>query len=523
MTAVVSEPVHGPDLGGRRLALNIGVTLLGYAATGVVVIVISPKIIHGLGVERYGLLALMLAVVGYVRQDFGIGWSTTRAVAAALGRGDTRSVPTIVWTAFVCGLGLAAGLGLLLFGLTPILVGWVLNLSPAMKDEARRILLVSSVAIGIPILTEPLRGVLAAYQRFPVLNAFKVVTSLATSTILVVGARRGATLPAMVGAIAVKDTVMLLAHAQVLRTIVTVRAVNWIPDRAVVRQLSAFGGWLTLYQMARLAIQYVELPVIGAVLTVTAVGYYAAPSQLVGMLSVLPSAVSEVTFPAYCALHAAGSTRFQDIFRRVLKYQTTLVGLIAILLFTFADDILKLWLGSGFTVSAPVLRLQAVTFMLTAIAGVLMAALNGAGLVHHTAVVLVCLAPIQILLTYVLTRWGGITGTASAGVVMQLGAVLCYAIACARGGVVDVRAVVSRRAVPYLALAAIGSVAVIRMKTSDLLPAGSWIALAVVMGGIYAGVSWLWVMTREDQIAAREMGTVAFARVGQAFGRQAIG
>ncbi|MCI0403070.1 MAG: flippase, partial [Acidobacteria bacterium] len=48
-----------------------------------------PPIIAGLGAERFGLLALAWAVLGYFNIfDLGLGRATTKFVAESLGRGE---------------------------------------------------------------------------------------------------------------------------------------------------------------------------------------------------------------------------------------------------------------------------------------------------------------------------------------------------------------------------------------------------------------------------------------------------
>src|SRR5258707_13937180 len=50
-----------------------------------------PIITRALGDVRFGLLALMWAIIGYFSTlDLGLGRATTRFVAEALGRGDAR-------------------------------------------------------------------------------------------------------------------------------------------------------------------------------------------------------------------------------------------------------------------------------------------------------------------------------------------------------------------------------------------------------------------------------------------------
>jgi len=520
LTEVSAVEVPGPEFGGVLLVRNISITLFSYVASGVALLLISPRVIHALGVERYGLLALMLAVVGYVRQDFGLANSTTRTVAAAIGTRDDALLPTILWTAMASAVVLGATFGLVLFAISPLLVNSVLTIQPALRGEALHVLWVSSIALGLPVLIEPLRGTLAAYQRFALLNSLRVCSSLATSLILLAGETAGYSLAWMVSAIAVKDCIAWAAHWLACRRIIPISRAPWRPDPQVIKELFSFGGWLTVYQMARLAIQYAELPVSGAVLTMSAVGFYAAPAQLIGMLALIPAAIIEVTFPAYCALHAAGSVRFQQVFRHVMQYQTVLVGLIAVLLFTFAPDILRLWLGSGFDASVWVLRVQALTFLLGALATVFIGVLHGAGLVRPTAVILMIVAPIQVAMLYVFSHRAGIAGAATAGAVSQALVIVAYAAMCARHRVIDVRAVMAQRGLPFLGAMGLLVFVIAKFKSDHQLPLTALLALAMGITAVYVGVGWLWVLSGDERRVALHSRDLAFAKVWPTFGRR---
>jgi O-antigen/teichoic acid export membrane protein len=75
-----------------------------------------PRVLSVLGAERYGILSLVMVVVGYFNLfDFGLAGATTKFVAEALGHGKEGELPSIVWTAVLSqvALGLIGAIALI--------------------------------------------------------------------------------------------------------------------------------------------------------------------------------------------------------------------------------------------------------------------------------------------------------------------------------------------------------------------------------------------------------------------------
>src|SRR6476646_2125621 len=102
---------------GRILARNALWNLAGLGAPLVVAIAVIPYLIHGLGTERYGLLTLVWAGIGYFSLfDLGLGRALTKLAAEKLGLGRSEEIPQLVSTAIISMIGLGI-LGGILIGL----------------------------------------------------------------------------------------------------------------------------------------------------------------------------------------------------------------------------------------------------------------------------------------------------------------------------------------------------------------------------------------------------------------------
>src|SRR6266571_2314047 len=131
-----SKGHNGHLTSGRLLARNTIWNLLGSGSPMVVAVFCIPILIRGLGKERFGVLTLAWALIGYASLfDLGLGRALTQLVARKLGAGEDREVPTLVWTSLLLMLLLGV-LGAGVVGvLSPWLVHSALNVPDALEPE----------------------------------------------------------------------------------------------------------------------------------------------------------------------------------------------------------------------------------------------------------------------------------------------------------------------------------------------------------------------------------------------------
>src|SRR5713226_6786990 len=122
----MTEPAknHNAHLtSGHRLARNAFWNLIGSGGPMLLAIFCIPVLIKGLGTDRFGVLTLTWAVIGYAGLfDLGLGRALTQLVAKKLGRGEDHEVPTLVWTSLILMLLLGVVGTAVVILLTPFLV-----------------------------------------------------------------------------------------------------------------------------------------------------------------------------------------------------------------------------------------------------------------------------------------------------------------------------------------------------------------------------------------------------------------
>jgi O-antigen/teichoic acid export membrane protein len=407
---------NGHLTSGRLLAKNTLWNLIGSAAPMIVAVSCIPILIRGLGRDRFGVLTLVWALIGYASLfDLGLGRALTQLVAKKLGAGEEREIPALVWTSLLLmlllGLMGAAVVGLI----SPWLVHRVLNVPSELKRETLVSFYLLGLSVPVVISTAGLRGLLEAHQRFGLISALRIPLGVFTfaGPLLVLPFSKSlvpvvTTLFAgRIAGCAVHLLVCLRVAPELRRSIV------W--ERSVAGPLLRFGGWMTLTNVVSPLMVTLDRFLIGGLLSVTAIAYYATPYEVVTKFWMVPAALVGVMFPAFSTSSMQDHERTAFLFGRSVKYILLVLFPIVLLLIVLAQDGLTLWLGTEFARhSFRVLQWLAVGVFINSLAQVPFALLQGVGKPDLTAKLHLVELPAYLISLYWLTKTLGIEGAAIA-------------------------------------------------------------------------------------------------------------
>jgi O-antigen/teichoic acid export membrane protein len=359
-----AEHIHG-----GKLARNTAFNLAGSVLPACVALIVTPYVIHGLGVERFGVLSLVWAILWYASNfDLGLTRATTKFVAEAFGKGQTETIPAILWTSLgiQCLLGTIATVSICFA--TPLLVHRVLHIPPALARESQLAFYGISATIPFFLGAGILSALLAGAHRFDLVNIVKIPANSSMFLLPALGVYLGYRLPGVV---------LLLFVSRVLISLVLFRLCwkafpnlgNWRGlDVGVTKPLLKFGGWVMACNVLIPVLIYIDRFVIGAIVSVAAVAYYSLAYEVVSRLQIVPSSISNAVFPALSSLSVDNRERMNRLYARSLKTVLLLVIPTAALLVLFAHEGLRIWVGADFADhSAPTLQILAVGLALNAL------------------------------------------------------------------------------------------------------------------------------------------------------------
>lgn len=445
--------------GARDLARGVLWNFLGQGLPLVAALVLVPRLVHGLGVDRFGVLSLAWLLIGYFTLfDLGVSGALTRLVSERLAESRHDDVPPLVWTSLALTTFMGVLGGAVLMALAPWLVESALRIPVELRGEALRLVAILAATLPVVTGTAALTGVLAAQQRFGSLNAVRVplgvltyaapVAVLPFSSSLVAA---GLALAAVRGVALLAYLLMCLAKTPGLRDRIVMR-------RDLVRPILSFGSWMTVTAVVGPFMVYFDRFLIGALLSMAMVAYYTTPYDMVSRLTLLSLPVVNVLFPAVAASFETDRSRAARLFDWAVRIVGTLLFPFALVLGVFAPEALRMWLGADFALhGAPVLRILTVGVFLNGLAQVALALVQGSGRPDLGARLHTAELPFYLAALWLLIHARGIEGAALAWlarVVVDTVALFLMARARLGPGVPWARGALASSAVAAVALVA---------------------------------------------------------------------
>lgn len=452
-----------PEVRGGVVARNALLNLVGTAAPLVVAVLTLPYLIRGLGTERFGILAIAWMLLTYLAA-LGLGSTTTRYAAEALGAGRSGEIGGIAWTTSLLQVGVGIIEGAALAALTPWLVGAVFEIPEVLMAEARLCLYLLAASIPLLGLAIAFRGLIEAAQRFDLALAVQVPVTVATYVAGAAAAVEGWSLPAVFGVILAGRLVSVPAYGLLVR-----RALPGISFRPALHtsrlgELAGFAGWVGVSTIVSPLVTYLDRFVVGAVLSMTAVAFYSPPYEVVSRLAMVPGGIVAALYPAFSQLSGHGDRhRAESLAGRSINMVAVLLGPLVVLVVGGAADGLAVWLGPEYAEqSALALQILAVGVLVNGLAYVPFGLLQSMGRPDLPARFHLLELPIQLGLAWALVSVWGIAGAALAWTLrVTLDAGLLFA-ASARLGLLSPRSLVAARLPRTLTVIVIaGTVAVV--------------------------------------------------------------
>jgi O-antigen/teichoic acid export membrane protein len=376
---------------------------------------LTPVLVHQMGIERWGLFTLALALVGVFGVfDLGVGAALTRALSARIGADQHEGAAELAGAAITALALVSAVVAAVAFTLMPFLVQRLLNTPPELQAEAVTAFRLLCVAAPLVVINSALWGTLAAYQRFRAAN----LVTIPISTFYYLG-------PVLVLLVwqSLVGVILSLLACRLANTVCYL----WLARRdlpglgpamprwSLVGPLVRMGGWMSASGILTQTLLYADRFLIGALLTLTAVAFYATPLDLVMRMWILPVAIVQALLPAMASSYLLHPLIAAALLRRgaLLMMLATLPA--CLVLVAAGPWLLNLWLGAEFAAGGGrVLQILAVGVFFSCVSFAPGGLLDSIGRPDVNAKWQLAQMALFLPLSAVLLLWLGIEGAAAA-------------------------------------------------------------------------------------------------------------
>jgi len=407
--------VHRKLLAGNSI-LNLATGILISALN----LIFVPPMLHTFGTELYGVLSVTWVVLANLSfLDFGFSRASAKYVAHELGLGKPDEAAMWTWTALVTQTVMGTVGAFVLWASAPIVVNYI-HVTPNQRDLVVLTLRLFAFSIPIEFATRSLTGVIQAGQRFGWANGLNLFSNLFTFAVYTIGIVRGANFLIVVyGLFLMKVFTLLGTYWGAFRILPALKSLPALKIlrhgyRSHVVTMVKFGSWVTLASIIGPLILYFDQSMVTVIIGVAALPFYTIPFNLLSRLGLFPGSLTTTLFPAFSALHArADWSKTETYYVRAHRYLLAVLIPMLFVLFVWAPEILRLWIGADFSAQATLpFRILTIGYgigLLAPLSGALIEAVGRPDLL--TKLYLVEL-PLNVLIVWTLTKRYGIPGAA---------------------------------------------------------------------------------------------------------------
>lgn len=394
---------------------NTFYNLLGLGLPLVVAIFTIPVLIESLGVARFGVLTLIWAIVSYISLlDMGLGRALTLELSVLVAKRKFWRISKVLGTTYF----LMAIIGLVLAGLTAVFSEKLAYLLKGLENyqEVINALYVMAFAIPFVILSAGARGVLEANGRFDLVNFIRVPVGVFTF------------LGPMFVVLSWGTRLDYIALVLLAVRVMSLSVYYWYASRTIpenfrclqidlryAKPLVSNGGWMTVSNIISPLMGYIDRFLIGAIVSASAVAYYATPHEVVTKLWIIPGALTAVLFPVFASAFLEKTDRSSFLYEKSIEVIFAVMLPLCGFFILFEQEILSFWIGSDFAhESRYIFALLALGILINSLAHVPFTAIQSSGHSKKTALIHLAEFPFFLLLLMWLVNVYGPLGAALA-------------------------------------------------------------------------------------------------------------
>jgi O-antigen/teichoic acid export membrane protein len=332
----------------RLLITNAIWNIVGRIAPVFVAILTTPKLIHLLGLSRWGVFTLALSLIGtFGIFDLGLGRALSRAVASRPPSTDNKEIADLILTgvAVLACIGVIAGL--VLSACVDVWVYHGLKIPDELRREVLFSLFVFCATAPLVMINAALWGVLTGFHAFKATNLINIPISLMYYIGPMLMLYLWDSLIAVMIVLAGCRLWMAIAYIRLTRRLVPeLKQARLQPD--ILAPLFRYGSWLTVSNVLYPILTYLDRFVVSSVIPVAATSFYTTPFDAVNRFSMLTASITASAFPAI------SSSYHSDPPKTVKLYKTSSLAISSILLpiclscALLSYDILELWIDQDF-------------------------------------------------------------------------------------------------------------------------------------------------------------------------------
>ena len=399
----------------RTALKNISWIWAGLVINIVVSFFMAPFVVASLGNVYYGIWTLLNQFTGYLWLfDFGVRDSVIKYVAQYHASDQRKELTSVVNAAVALYSAISAAV-MLAIVVMAIALPYVFNIPPESVWTARITLIITGAGIAQAFVFNVYAGVLMGVQKFYLVDRLGIFFTIPRTILMVVMLKAGYGIIALA---LINLTLTTIANLLIYRfcrlelPFLGFR-LHW-PAREEIGKIVTYGKYVLVNNIGEKLIYASDGVIIGMFLPIASLTYFAVAGTLVGYLKAFVVAMATVLNPMSSALDSQ-----KDEHRLRLLFLTSakaamLCGLpLCIGFIVLGERFISIWMGAAFgPISGPLLAILAVAHLVGLPSYTITQILYGLAKHRIAAIMRICEAVANVVLSVILVRKFGLIGSA---------------------------------------------------------------------------------------------------------------
>jgi O-antigen/teichoic acid export membrane protein len=394
---------------------NSFLNISGWGWLSVLNIFTTPYIFHKLGYEQYGVLSLVLLVLGYFAfLDFGLGDAVIMYVARHHTLKEYDKINKIISSIFLLFIGVGIIGGICIFLFAKYFALDMFKIQPGLKSTALYCFYIGAFGFFLNLVFAVISKIPEALQRFDISNFINIFlgtfVTLGNVAVLFFG-------------YGLKEVVSINLLGALLGIFVFYIAVKKIiPGFKIffyfsMKDMSGvfnFGLYTLFTKFSSLLSGSINQIIVGVVLGPAGISVLNIPNKLTSRFQAFIYKIAYAIFPMTSELSALNDlAKIERIYLRLSRYIYIISSLFFIILIAYSKSILYFWLGSDFAQKAclPMVIISVTLYLITPTMVPSLIA-EGMGKPKYNAIFSFLGTILNIVFVYPLTKFFGVTGSA---------------------------------------------------------------------------------------------------------------
>jgi len=377
-----------------------------------------PYIMATLGEERFGILTLIWAVIGYgMMLDVGLGKALIQRISVLLGINKSDQLPKLVRTSLLASFILGTIGGVVLWFLSPQLSIW-LSVSEEYRTETINALQLMAISVPFLICSISCMGVYEAHQRFGFINLVNWPIVLANFVAPFFILPYMPNLVGLVLAVVITRIIVLILLVANLKSVIPTYFKSNEIDLEVMKPQFAYGKWPAITGLVNTLLSSADRFMLSSMMGAAIVAFLTTPNYAIGRFSTFVNSSINVIFPAFGTEYIANPERCKRMYKKFIFLMTIALALPFALIAFFAEPLFSLWINPEFAEKVGlVVVLFCVSGYLQCIQSIPAAFLNAIGKPKVNSMLSIAIMPIFLGLLYILISKYAFEGAAVAIVI----------------------------------------------------------------------------------------------------------